>query len=459
MVEFDFEFEQTAAASRHLEDMLEAAERKLWHKLCGGQLGGEGCVFVSFADLKKYHFFYTLGFPYFKSPCELVSREEVADAKVVEQIEQISRAAASERVVKCYVVQKGARKPKLLRIKFRQPPPQQVVAGEKIEPPQKSFVAGWLKNESGSSVVRHVDLAQWLNPAAIARSAVDLNIKLMKWRLPERMQELKFLMLGSGTLGCALARNLLGWGVRHITFLDSGIVNFSNPVRQSLFTHQDAVEQRGKAETAFQRARDVMPELEGAAVRLEIPMPGHPASYNEDSISKLRELVESHDVVCMLTDSRESRWLPSLLVAEAKKPILGLTVALGFDSFVVMTQSCGAAKRACYFCNDVSAPSDSIKERTLDRQCTVVRPGVSGLASSLAAELVAALSQHRQGFEATKQEDQDEVEDSLLGKVPNQIRGYLNDYRLVPIETEPFKHCVCCSEQVREAYRKEPIRP
>mmetsp|Transcript_2688 Transcript_2688/g.6265 ORF Transcript_2688/g.6265 Transcript_2688/m.6265 type:complete len:707 (+) Transcript_2688:160-2280(+) len=574
------------------QDMLEAAERKLWHKLCGGQLGGEGCVFVSFADLKKYHFFYTLGFPYFKSPCELVSREEVADAKVVEQIEQISRAAASgharlpsstssshpqqdqsvgvggsgiskggaatkevvvtvgtgeassssginarplssdggpcrafacelggttstttekvcvyldsgendvydcgfrnlltllwldngrqfaleqvattlaqqsesppERVVKCYVVQKGARKPKLLRIKFRQPPPQQVVAGEKIEPPQKSFVAGWLKNESGSSVVRHVDLAQWLNPAAIARSAVDLNIKLMKWRLvpqlqPERMQELKFLMLGSGTLGCALARNLLGWGVRHITFLDSGIVNFSNPVRQSLFTHQDAVEQRGKAETAFQRARDVMPELEGAAVRLEIPMPGHPASYNEDSISKLRELVESHDVVCMLTDSRESRWLPSLLVAEAKKPILGLTVALGFDSFVVMTQSCGAAKRACYFCNDVSAPSDSIKERTLDRQCTVVRPGVSGLASSLAAELVAALSQHRQGFEATKQEDQDEVEDSLLGKVPNQIRGYLNDYRLVPIETEPFKHCVCCSEQVREAYRKEPM--
>lgn len=37
-------------------------------------------------------------------------------------------------------------------------------------------------------MVRHVDLAQWLNPAAIARSAVDLNIKLMKWRLVPQLQ-------------------------------------------------------------------------------------------------------------------------------------------------------------------------------------------------------------------------------------------------------------------------------
>ncbi len=65
------------------------------------------------------------------------------------------------------------------------------------------------------------------------------------------------------------------------------------------------------------------------------------------------------------------------------------------------------------------------------------------------------MTQHKRGFEADPKLARDvdgktEVEemadkDSLLGHCPNQVRGYVSDYRLVPIETEPFKHCVCCS--------------
>lgn len=82
---------------------------------------------------------------------------------------------------------------------------------------------------------------------------------------------------GSGTLGCAVARTLLGWGVRHITLLDSARVSYSNPVRQSLYEFEDC---RGngvpKAAAAAERLRAVFPKVRAEGVQLNIPMPGHP---------------------------------------------------------------------------------------------------------------------------------------------------------------------------------------
>ena len=39
-----------------------------------------------------------------------------------------------------------------------------------------------------------------------------------------------------------MARALLGWGVRRVTFVDNGTVSFSNPVRQSLFAFEDCLD-------------------------------------------------------------------------------------------------------------------------------------------------------------------------------------------------------------------------
>lgn len=125
------------------------------------------------------------------------------------------------------------------------------------------------------------DLSQAMDSKFLMEQAVDLNLRLMKWRLwpsldTERLSRTKCLLLGSGTLGCAVARALLGWGVRDITLVDNGRVSYSNPARQCLFEFEDAESRAYKAPAAAARLRKIFPGVRSEGVVLSIPMPGHP---------------------------------------------------------------------------------------------------------------------------------------------------------------------------------------
>lgn len=113
------------------------------------------------------------------------------------------------------------------------------------------------------------------------------------------------------------------------------------------------------------------------SVVLHIPMPGHVVGQSmmkatKEAVNKLEELVNNHDIVFLLLDSREARWLPTLLCVAMNK--IAINAALGFDSYTVQrhgtrdlsdmsspnltVQNPLGQDLGCYFCNDVTQPGN-----------------------------------------------------------------------------------------------------
>ncbi|KAJ8558426.1 hypothetical protein K7X08_005192 [Anisodus acutangulus] len=349
-------------------------------------------------------------------------------------------------------------------------------------------VVGWELNK-GKKVPRCISLAKTMDPTRLAVSAADLNLKLMRWRtLPSLNLDLlastKCLILGAGTLGCQVARMLMAWGVRKITLVDSGKVSMSNPIRQSLYVLDDCLN-GGK----FKAVAAV--ETEG--VVMAIPMPGHPVPSQEESsilqdCKHLCDLINSHDAIFLLTDTRESRWLPSLLCASANK--ITITAALGFDSFLVMRHGAGlvdalrnsqaetsnnvsasmenlslssqneSQRLGCYFCNDVVAPIDSTANRTLDQQCTVTRPGLAPIASAFAVELLVGVLHHPSGMYAKAEfanSNDNSSTEQPLGILPHQIRGSLSQFSQMTLVGHASTCCTACCSTVVSEYRTKGL--
>lgn len=345
----------------------------------------------------------------------------------------------------------------------------------------KCRAVGWELNSRSKPGPRWVNLSPLLDAKHLAIQAADLNLKLMKWRMipdlkVDLLQSTKVLLIGAGTLGCSVSRTLLGWGIRKIKIVDYGKVSYSNPVRQSLFTLQDCCDDSGngrpKAIAAAEALKTIAADVESEGIVVSIPMPGHPEKREsiEDAVTKLDDLVKETDVVFLLTDTRESRWLPTVMAAAHDK--LLINTALGLDSWLVMRHGGGftnpSQRMGCYFCNDIVAPENSTRNRTLDQQCTVTRPGLAPIASSMAVELMVSLLHHPEYLSAPAPSggssnfsptvvSQDSAA-SPLGVIPHQVRGSLVSYTMMTPTVPAFSHCTGCSSGVVDAYVQDKFK-
>lgn len=441
---------------------------------------------ISFADLKKFKFFYWFAFPTVAASWEVLKKNTITeiDSDVVQWVRNSDSKQRGHFIINngIHPLSELTKSPSI-HVGFIDSclipdrPSKQLhnflsllstrgftkvtvdiyrITGESFSlelllKPSESKTTGWERTSQGKLGPKLADLGALIDPIQLSEQSVDLNLKLMKWRVAPEIdldviKHTKVLILGSGTLGSYVARALLGWGVRHITMVDNGKVSFSNPVRQPLFNFADVG--RPKAGCAAEALKLIFPLVQATGVELEIPMAGHSVTNEEkqrQELAKLDKLIEDHDAIFLLTDSRETRWLPTV-IGNVKKKIV-INCALGFDSYLVMRHGV-QGNLGCYFCNDVVAPSDSLTDRTLDQMCTVTRPGVALLASSLGVELLVSLLQHKDRGRAGVEEK------TILGGLPHQLRGFLATHETMKLHAPAYEYCSACSQPVLNAYKE-----
>lgn len=79
---------------------------------------------------------------------------------------------------------------------------------------------------------------------------------------------------------------------------------------------------------------------------MSIPMPGHPVNFSEVTmeqarrdVAQLENLIEMHDIIFLLMDTRESRWLPAVIAA-SKRKVLYRHIASTLETYQKYTTVC-----------------------------------------------------------------------------------------------------------------------
>jgi ubiquitin-like modifier-activating enzyme ATG7 len=390
-------------------------------------------IFIVHADLKQYSFDYFFAWPTAYPSAQFYARFENQDAQLISNLHPIP--TFDYQIIRkrdCFLLpwiarnvifQEYTKGTRLFGFRWEGNSGNNVNCAVMIECNNFHQVryTGW-----SSATLTTVNLSQTMDPHLIAEQNAELNLKLMMWKhepnLPlQKLRQIKCLLIGAGTIGCSVARLLIAWGLRDITFVDCANISPSNPVRQNLYTANDIGKE--KASTAASTLTSILPSVTAKGYTLEIPMPGHKHFGTENDITELDKLIVSSDIIFLSTDSREGRWLPIALAKIHNKEIIN--IALNYESLLIQYIK---EDNGCYFCTDPVGPVDSMTYRTIDEKCTITRPGISFVASSLAVEFFV---------------------DIIRGVAKHHIiRFNLSDMKFICDVTHKNPICSCCSVDI-----------
>lgn len=139
------------------------------------------------------------------------------------------------------------------------------------------------------------------------------------------------------------------------------------------------------------------------------------------------------------------------------------SVALGFDNFIVIRHGGNPEKHdpkvrgirpGCYFCNDYLSPTNTMKDRSLDMQCTVTRPGLSFLSTAYASELLVNLI-HTLPHEYASETRDKPLSSAEFGLIPQHIRGSASGFNVELMSSECYDNCLACGAQIVSEYLKD----
>ena len=140
-------------------------------------------------------------------------------------------------------------------------------------------------------------------------------------------------------------------------------------------------------------------------------------------------------------------------------------MGLGFDSYVIVRHGMSSAvhkqevngeRLGCYFCNDILSPHNSMKDRTLDQQCTVTRPGLSFISAAFASELLVSLLHHPAEVGAPAFDPESKKNDeTCLGALPQYLRGSCSEFESKIFVSYSFPNCVACSDYVLNEFSSD----
>jgi ubiquitin-like modifier-activating enzyme ATG7 len=265
------------------------------------------------------------------------------------------------------------------------------------------------------------------------------NLKLLKTNIIKELdlnflKNLKVLIFGAGCLGCAVARTLLTYNINSISFIDNGIVSHSNVIRQILYDSDDIG--KYKANVISEKLQKIYKNINCKGYNITIPSPDHPIlnTEYEDTINNINEiklLIKENDILFLLTDNMESRWLPTMFGTYFNKKII--TVGLSPENFVIIEHNHNSG---CYFCSQDTI-TNSVINKSYDQRCTVVRGGLALLSSSLCVELL--------------------ITNLFKNKKIYQIRGSLENFDIKEIKSERYQYCIACSDHIKNLYEKYDI--